>query len=238
MRPSSHFFLAACGLSYLAYGQGNVPPPGSVTLSTASSPGLSRYISSGDVASLLPDGQMIGAADICNDDDYSIAISQDNRQLNWIFDTDNMMASLDPSTPRSSDSKKCIVQARLEVPAGYTFKVENCRFWGYCYLEPMVTGKISTSYGFQDRLDESTLSKSMYGPMAEDFSLNLFEDTPKWSPCAEPDQLTFFNVVLDIGLISKDTTFQSRGLIQGGAIDTNFTQILALDWETCQLPPQ
>ncbi|KAF1814702.1 hypothetical protein P152DRAFT_369553, partial [Eremomyces bilateralis CBS 781.70] len=166
----------------------------------------------------------------CPPGTFSVAISADNSIMTLMFD--NFEATIGPKVPKGSNSKYCAVTVKLDVPDNWRYRIDAADYRGYCNLESGVTGTITSGYGHGGKNDQTRFSKSLRGPLSEDYLLHSGNQRGATSPCGkQANSKNSVRITLRIGLQSRNE--QAQGLITADSADHVFKQELPLTWEKC-----
>lgn len=155
-------------------------------------------------------------------------ISSDRTTMTLIFDS--YVASLGPGVAVTENRKNCQLNIDLLYPSGFQFSLLSADYRGYGALDAGVNGTQKSTYYFSGQTAQTSTETDFVGPMNTDYTINdkAYSTSVVLSPCGAEGLL---NINSQVRLASNSKT--ATGVLTTDSVDTKFTQILYLQWQTC-----
>lgn len=170
-------------------------------------------------------GQFLGVdyfGDGCPAGSTTTGISPDGQAVTTIFSA--FTVTVGPDSERGDASRGCLMQVRVAVPAGWSYRLDSVDHRGFLALDGGVSASRQSFYLPPSGRPVSGPVARWQGQLQDDFNdRNLSPDSAlAWSPCGGGDSL----IVTQLGLRSDDA--DASGL---AALDSTDS---VLAWRRCQ----
>jgi hypothetical protein len=155
---------------------------------------------------------------------WTAALSRDGSTFGLKFA--DFAPTINPAQKKSTAN--CRLAIAVNVPIGYSFRVEQFSYRGYVYLEDGISAKLTTTYAFSNDMSKAeTLHTTMAGPMDTTFEVDdTTSRTGIWSPCNR-STTQVLNVFLQADL-------QNGSPAADGTLEINEAYGISLKWGVCQ----
>lgn len=143
---------------------------------------------------------------------------------------DSYVASVGPGVAITESRKNCQLNVGIFYPPGFQFSLFQADYRGYAGLDAGVNGTQKSTYYFSGQTQQVSTESDFVGPMDQDylFTDKAYSTSVVWSPCGAEGLLNI-NSQVRVNTNSKTAS----GQLTTDSIDTKFTQILYLNWQTC-----
>ncbi|CAI6334689.1 unnamed protein product [Periconia digitata] len=177
--------------------EGEVPPPGSVTIQGVTYGGTG-----------CPQGTL------------SAQLSDDRTTVTLIFDT--YIASIGPTVAVTENRKNCQLNVNIKYPGGFQYSVLSADYRGYAAIQKGVEGLLKSTYYFSGQTQQSITEYSFVGPVTGDYLKSDKADSTStvWSPCGANGLL---NINSQVRLTASNAS--ASGLLTTDSTDLKFKQI-------------
>lgn len=202
---------------------------------------------SGNLA-VAPESSLDTGGTGCQDGSVVNVFNSDKTLLTLIFS--DFTALLEPGSPRAQQRRFCAVNLAFEVPANWTFEVEQLEWRGYADLDRGVRAVLRSVYfwrGDRESEDRSTVRKVVEGPVQTDLTKTKTgeKDRSVWLPCTRETSVLHINTMVRLcydgvcnekgreGANAKGAKKTGKGTITIDSLDAKFKQTLQLGWKKC-----
>ncbi|KAF2662136.1 hypothetical protein K491DRAFT_585541 [Lophiostoma macrostomum CBS 122681] len=169
----------------------------------------------------------------CRAGTVSAQFSTDNSLVTLIFD--DFAAAIGPDAGTTKKRALCKVNVTMSSP-GWAFDVNTVDFRGYIELGKGVNASLVTRWKWVDSKGvdipgKGNAQKKLTGPLTQDFLVHKDGETSdsETSMCVKASAT--FQITISATLAAS--TSAMSGVVQGGAVDSGFSEIMNLGWKKC-----
>ena len=169
----------------------------------------------------------------CPTGSVETVVADDGKTMTLIFS--ELVAEAGPGIALSANRKQCTTNAKVHVPAGFSFAIVNVDHRGFAQLDPkVISTQKSTYYIMGDAVNRATAFTTVEGPEYLDGADWVVRDefalpTIVWSACGVE---TNFNVTSAVQ-VNNNLNRKGRGLMVQDGSDARFETVFNLIWRRC-----
>jgi len=160
----------------------------------------------------------------------SLAGSINGQRTTFTLMFDNYVASMGKSIPITENRKNCQISVGVHYPGGWQYGIFSSQYRGYAQLDKGVHGQHKSTYYFAGQTNQISITKDIYGPVANDYLSNEAVGTIAWSPCGISANL---NVNSQVRMFNEGGNPSAQGLLTTDSQDHKFAHIFGWQWRRC-----